>query len=117
MTVALTCLAAFQWFNAWNCKSEDKSIFKTHPFSNIYLVLATLTVISLQILAIYTPFMRDILKTVPLGWKDWVIIIIVALSIIIAEEIRKFLYRIRNKELEVMNNKNHRMEDSPILNS
>jgi len=111
MTVALTSLAVFQWFNAWNCKSEDKSIFKTSLFSNIYLTLATLTVISLQILAIYTPFMRDILKTVPLGWKDWVVIIIVALSIIAAEEIRKFIYRIKNKESKIIRNSSDQIMD------
>ncbi len=92
-TISLTVLAAFQWFNAWNCRSDSKSIFKMNPFSNKYLVWATVTVISLQLLAIYTPIMNTYLKTVPLNLSDWMILIPVAILIVPAEEIRKFFYR------------------------
>lgn len=93
MTVALTTLAVFQWFNAWNCRSEDKSLFTTNPFSNMYLVGATAVIIILHLTAVYAPFMQYLLKTVPLGWYDWSLIIVVAFSIVIAEEIRKIIAR------------------------
>ncbi|OGE25751.1 hypothetical protein A3H85_01985 [Candidatus Daviesbacteria bacterium RIFCSPLOWO2_02_FULL_40_8] len=92
-TVSLTVLAAFQWFNAWNCRHESKSIFQLNPFSNKFLIGATLTVIVLQLLAIYTPFMQKILRTTALDLSDWLIIIPVASSIVIVEEIRKMIYR------------------------
>lgn len=92
-TVALTALAAFQWFNAWNVRSENKSIFKTNPFSNPSLILATLIVVGLQLLAIYTPFFQDLLKTAPLNFRDWVGIFLVSSTIVVAEEIRKFIKR------------------------
>lgn len=92
-TIALTTLAVFQWFNALNCRNEKKSIFKINFFSNKFLVAALGIVISLQILAIYNPFMQKILRTKPLSWAEWGIVIIVAFSIIVAEEIRKFFYR------------------------
>ncbi|MEX2010192.1 MAG: HAD-IC family P-type ATPase, partial [Parcubacteria group bacterium] len=31
MTIALTLLAVFQWFNAWNTRSDHESIFKMNP--------------------------------------------------------------------------------------
>ncbi len=92
-TMSLTVLAVFQWFNAWNCRHESKSIFQLNPFSNKFLVGATLTVIALQLLAIYTPFMQKILRTTTLDLSDWLIIIPIASSILIVEEIRKFIYR------------------------
>ncbi|OGN21737.1 MAG: hypothetical protein A2915_04605 [Candidatus Yanofskybacteria bacterium RIFCSPLOWO2_01_FULL_41_34] len=92
-TMSLTVLAAFQWFNVWNCRSEDKSIFRMNPFSNKYLVGATITVVLLQMLAIYTPVMNAFLKTVPLNISDWMAIMPVAIFIILAEEIRKGLAR------------------------
>lgn len=92
-TVSLTALAAFQWFNAWNCRSEEKSVFRSNPFSNKFLIGATLIVVSLQLLAVYNPFMQKLLHTVPLAAVDWLIIIPLAASIIIIEEIRKFFYR------------------------
>ena len=86
-------MAVFQWFNAWNCRSEDKSIFKMNPFSNKFLVGATLAVIGLQLLAVYNPLMQKILRTVPLEASDWLAIIAIAASIVVVEEIRKFFYR------------------------
>lgn len=94
-TVSLTVLAVFQWFNAWNCRHESKSIFSLNPFSNKFLMGATVTVIFLQILAIYHPVLQKFLKTTSLGWQDWLVIVPVAFSIVVVEEIRKFIYRHR----------------------
>lgn len=96
-TISLTVLAVFQWFNAWNCRSEEKSIFQMNPFVNLYLVLATVVVIALQLLAVYTPLMQKVLHTVPLEISDWLLIIPVAFSIVVVEEVRKVVYRFMHK--------------------
>jgi Ca2+-transporting ATPase len=95
-TISLTVLAVFQWFNAWNCRSESTSFFKMNFFSNKYLIGATAVVISLQMLAVYNPFFQRFLHTVPLEFSEWLMIIVVATSIIWVEEIRKFFYRRRS---------------------
>lgn len=92
-TVSLTTLAVFQWFNAWNCRHESKSIFKLNPFSNKFLVAATITVILFQIFAVYNPVMQKLLRTAPLTLNEWFVIIAVASSIVIVEEIRKLIHR------------------------
>jgi Ca2+-transporting ATPase len=92
-TISLTTLAVFQWFNAWNCRSESKSFFRTDFFSNIYLSAATALIVSLHLLAVYTPFFQRFLHTVPLERSDWLLILPVAASIIAVEEIRKFFSR------------------------
>lgn len=92
-TIALTTLAVFQWFNAWNCRHESKSVFRTNPFSNKFLIGATLIIVFLQILAIYNPLMQKILHTAPLKPSEWLIIASIAASIILVEEIRKLFYR------------------------
>ncbi|MBU2263869.1 HAD-IC family P-type ATPase [Patescibacteria group bacterium] len=92
-TISLTILAVFQWFNVWNCRSEEKSLFQINPLTNKFLVSATLIVICLQLLVVYNPVLQKIMHTVPLGLSDWLIIIPVASSIIIVEEIRKIFYR------------------------
>jgi len=92
-TISLTTLAVFQWFNAWNCRSKGRSIFGMNPFSNKFLMGATLIVISLQLLAVYNPFFQKVLRTVPLSGKEWTTIILVAFSIIAVEEIRKFVHK------------------------
>jgi Ca2+-transporting ATPase len=96
-TISLTTLAVFQWFNAWNCRHESKSIFQMNPFSNKFLVGATLIVISLQLLAVYHPLMQKFLRTTSLEFSEWLVIISVAASILFVEEIRKFFYRKRTE--------------------
>jgi len=95
-TISLTVLAVFQWFNVWNCRSESKSLFQMDFFSNKYLLVATAIIVSLQMLAVYAPFFQRFLRTVPLGFSEWLIIVVVAASIIAVEEIRKFFCRRRN---------------------
>ncbi|TAJ13107.1 HAD family hydrolase [Patescibacteria group bacterium] len=92
-TMALTTLAVGHWFNAWSCRSESKSIFQMNPFSNKFLVVTTVAIIMFQLLAIYTPIMNTLLKTVPLNLSDWFLIIPVAATIVLVEETRKFFSR------------------------
>lgn len=94
-TISLTVLAVIQWFNAWNCRSDTKSIFQMNPFSNLYLIGATVIVIVLQLLAVYNPFMQSILHTGPLTFVEWVIILLVSSSIFVADEVRKIFARLR----------------------
>ncbi len=93
LTMCLTTLAIFQWFNAWNCRSENKSIFQMNPFSNKWLVGAMIVVVLLQLLAVYHPIMQKILHTTSLEFSDWLIAIGIAFSIIIVEEVRKAITR------------------------
>ena len=95
LTISLTTLAVFQWFNAWNCRSEDKSLFTMNPLSNKFLLGATFIVICLQLLAVYAPPLQKILHTTALTLSEWVLIVAVGLSVIVVEEIRKFFMRRR----------------------
>jgi Ca2+-transporting ATPase len=97
-TMSLTTLAVFQWFNSWNCRSVSKSIFHLNPFTNRFLIGATIIVVAFQFLAIYNHFFQSFLHTVPLSGKDWLTIIPIAFSIVIIEEIRKFFYRRKMKK-------------------
>jgi magnesium-transporting ATPase (P-type) len=100
-TISLTVLAAFNWLNAWNVKSGSKSLFRTNPFENKFLLLATFIVIVLQLFAIYNPVMQTYLRTTALSVQDWMLIIPIAFSIVVVEEVRKFFYR-RNHKKELL---------------
>ncbi|MDP3787979.1 MAG: HAD-IC family P-type ATPase [Candidatus Chromulinivorax sp.] len=92
-TLTLVTLAMFQWFNALNCRSETKSIFQIGLFSNYWLIIATAAVFSLQFIVIYTPFMQHIFKTVPLTFNHWIYAITASSSVLVIEELRKFMVR------------------------
>lgn len=92
-TMTLITMAMFQWFNAWNCRSEGKSLLSIGIFSNKWLIVVTLFVLSLQISVVYLPFMQYIFRTVPLRLYDWITILCLSGSIIFIEEIRKWIVR------------------------
>jgi P-type Ca2+ transporter type 2C len=92
-TMTLIAMAMFQWFNAWNCRSEQKSLFTIGLFSNKWLVAATALVLALQFAIVYVPFMQYIFKTVPLSFSDWAIIVCVSFPLLVVEEIRKLISR------------------------
>lgn len=94
-TVVLTTLAVFQWFNVWNCRSNTRSIFQMRLGENKYLIGATIIVVGLQLLAVYSPFFSSVLRTTPLSLYDWLMIIAFSSIIIIFEEIRKFFVRLK----------------------
>lgn len=98
-TLSLTLLVVFQWFNAWNCRSDKNSAFYK-AFSNVYLLFGLLGALLLHIFALYNPFMNKILKVVPLDFLDWIIILMIASSILLVEEIRKLLTNLRNRYLQ-----------------
>lgn len=98
ITISLTTLAAFQWFNAWNCRSQSKSLFRMSPFSNLYLIHATILVIALQVMALHLPFFQRLLHTTPLSLSEWGMCILVASSIVIVEELRKSITIVLGKK-------------------
>ncbi len=92
-TMALTLLAVFQWYNSINCRFISKSIFNKRVFGNIYIWLAIAVNLVLQIIAVQTEWFNKILKTTPLAFGDWMLVIILAGVIILADEVRKLVYR------------------------
>jgi hypothetical protein len=45
-------------------------------------------------LAVYNPWLSSVLKLERLSFTEWVIIIFLGLAVIIADEIRKIIYKI-----------------------
>lgn len=93
LTMSLTVLAVFQWFNAWNCRSESHSAFGKGMFANRWLIAATALVVLAQAAVVYTPFLQKIFHTTALSLSEWLLVVPVAASIILIEEVRKFFVR------------------------
>ncbi len=96
-TMALTLLAAFQWYNSINCRFTLKSVFNKRVFGNVYIWLAFAVNLVFQIIAVQTVWFNKILKTVPLAFGDWVLVFILAMVIILVDEARKLVYRVMGK--------------------
>lgn len=76
-SVAFATLVMAQLIHVFDCRSS-RSIFHRNPFQNRYLVLAVLSSLILMLAVMYVEALQPIFKTVPLGWKDWILVLIAA---------------------------------------
>jgi len=85
-TLMFVALGMSTLFNIYNIRSLGESVFKVNPFKNKFLVIATIVGFLLFLLAVYSKFMNEILQTVPLSAKDWMMIFLYAcLSLLVFE--------------------------------
>ena len=88
-TMAFITIIFIQLFHSLNNRSLTKSIFKNGH--NIYLYGAIFITMGLQFLIILTPSLASIFKVVTIGYKEWIIAVILAFLIIPLVEITKFI--------------------------
>ncbi|MBP7073605.1 MAG: calcium-translocating P-type ATPase, SERCA-type [Clostridia bacterium] len=90
-TLAFTTLVVVELFMAFTCRSERYPVIKLGIFSNRALVLATITSFVLGIAVLYIPFLQPIFKTVSLGIRDWVMILLLSIVPVLTGEIYKLI--------------------------
>jgi len=91
-TLAFCSLVAFEWFRAFNARSDEHSVFRLGVFRNRILVATISLAILLQLAAVYAPFLQTAFHTVPLGIGEWGIAILAGGSLFLVEEGRKLLF-------------------------
>jgi P-type Ca2+ transporter type 2C len=95
-TMAFTTLMAFQIFNVFNARSDEHSAFEG-LFRNRWLWVATAVSVALHVAVIYTPFLQNAFSTVALTWREWLLCIAVASSVLWLREVVKLFTRARAK--------------------
>ncbi len=90
-TMAFITLAMFQTFNALNCRSNTSSLFRLKIFSNKSILYGVGISIILLILATLLPFFQLTLGISALSIIDWILVIIVSSTVLLADEIRKII--------------------------
>ena len=86
-------LILIQFFNAFNCRSEQRSLFQIGVFANRWLWLAILWECVILILVLYIPVLQGAFRVFPLAVGDWLIVIFSASTIFIVAEAYKLISR------------------------
>jgi Ca2+-transporting ATPase len=92
-TAALTTMVFFQFYQALNCRSETRSIFRMSLLSNPFLLFSMIAAFFAQLAVLYVPALQWIFRTVPLTMTEWLEIVVVTVTIVIAVEIDKWIRR------------------------
>jgi len=84
-------LIMIQFFKAYNFRSERHSVFKRGFFRNKWLNLAVGSQILLMLVIIYVPVFQDVFHTYPLDSFDWLVSLLLSLSIFPVLELSKLI--------------------------
>ncbi len=87
----MALMVFMQNIHVFNCRSEKKSVFKTNPFSNPFVLVAIFGSIGLQLIIMNVPFLSHILKTEPISASHMLVLFFMAVPIIIVMEIYKII--------------------------
>jgi len=96
-TACFIVLACSQLFHSFNCRSQRDSIFTLGFLSNSKLLWATFISFLLQMSVVYIPALQVVFKTQPLGWNDWVLVLIISSFPLWAMELIKLISNIFRK--------------------
>lgn len=91
LTLAFTVFVMFQFFNIFNARAENGTTFNKRFFHNRLLWVSVLGVVCLQAVAVHWPPAQAIFRTTSLTMLDWALVVGIAASILVLEEMRKLL--------------------------
>jgi len=92
-TLSLTVLVVIEMLNALNAISEDNSLMTMSPFVNPFLLLAIAASIGLHYMILYVPWLATIFSIAPLNFKEWVIVYMFSVPVILVDEVLKIFGR------------------------
>mmetsp|Transcript_35606 Transcript_35606/g.34631 ORF Transcript_35606/g.34631 Transcript_35606/m.34631 type:complete len:113 (-) Transcript_35606:58-396(-) len=104
-TLSLSVLVVIEMLNALNALSEDNSLVTMPPWNNPFLILAIIGSILCHMVILYIPFFNTVFGIAPLNKKEWLMVMVFSVPVILIDEVLKFFGRIRNeKELQARMN-------------
>ncbi|MDA8218900.1 MAG: HAD-IC family P-type ATPase [Dehalococcoidales bacterium] len=92
-TVAVTTMVLFQNFHIFNSRSFTRPFYTMNPFSNRFLLASIVAALGLQITALYWGPLQFILSIHPLALGEWLVIVPVAATVLLAVEVDKAVRR------------------------
>ena len=86
-------MVLFENVHAFSCRSETRSLLKIPLRANPLLILAVVAAQGVHIAAMYVPGLNDVLGVQPVSLESWGILLSIAVSLLLVDEIAKFLHR------------------------
>lgn len=81
-TIVFTALSLTSLLYVFSVRTLKRPIWKSNPFSNIWLNLAVVLGIIIQLIPIYNPLFEEFLETVPLSLYDWLLVILAPVVVV-----------------------------------
>jgi len=92
-SMAFAVLGFAPLFHVWNCRSRDRSLFAQRPLLPLTLLVAALLSAAVHLASLAVPALRPIFHTHPLSRFDWLLVVLLSVSVLPAVELAKVLGR------------------------
>ncbi len=93
-TMAFVTLSASELFRAYTARSERYPILKVGLFTNRNMNYAVLLSLVLLLSVVYVPFLNTVFDTVPLGWRQWEVLLpLLLIPSVVAEAVKYVISR------------------------
>jgi magnesium-transporting ATPase (P-type) len=79
--------------NVLSCRTDRVSIFRTSRSRNKWIPGAIGAQVGILAAIVYSPWLQPIFGTIGLGLVDWGYLLLITATVIVAEELRKLVYR------------------------
>ena len=103
VTMTFAGIVLGQVGNVIACRTSKQSSFKTSIAKNKWILLGIFAQILILSLLVYVPLLQGLFGTTGLGITDWLYLLLITLTVIIVEEIRKFFVRRLSKKKDEQN--------------
>jgi magnesium-transporting ATPase (P-type) len=107
VTMTFAGIVVAQAGNVLACRTSRQSIFRTSIKTNKWIIAGIISQFSILAFLVYVPILQQLFGTSALGLTDWAFLISLALIVVFAEEIRKFLIRRFGKTTDDQNRHDH----------
>ncbi|GFU91868.1 hypothetical protein TNCV_3192541 [Trichonephila clavipes] len=93
MTMALSVLVTIEMLNALNSLSENQSLVKMPPWTNLWLISAITLSMTLHFIILYVDILSAVFSVCPLSVTEWFVVLKISFPVIILDETMKFFSR------------------------
>jgi len=94
-TMAFNTFVLYQFFNILNVRSDDQTVFRRATFTNGRLWGALAAVLALQVAVTHVGPMQRLFDTTSISAVQWLVCVGVASTVLLTEEVRKAIRRVR----------------------
>ncbi|GIW98518.1 MAG: haloacid dehalogenase [Pirellulaceae bacterium] len=92
----LLLMVLFENIHIGNCRSETKSAFALSPLRSHTLMAGAFTAFLIHVAAIYHPFGQSVLATQPITAAQWLVLLMLSLTILPVMELHKWSWKRRH---------------------
>lgn len=93
MTMALSVLVTIEMLNALNSLSENQSLVKMPPWTNIWLMAAISLSMTLHFVVLYVDILSTVFSVCPLNVGEWIAVLKISIPVLLLDEALKFIAR------------------------